>query len=191
MNANDINGERKDPGHWSEAVLSPLMQGEAAGLVFEHRGPVDPTILQGLLGRAEEASIGAGDAVTLRKRLFNVLVEGLENVHHHTLSDERNTAFAVLLDKSDGYRLIMGNALPVATAALIAQRVEVLNQMDEADIREHFLKLLANDGRTDHGGAGLGLITMARKSTRPMVVHVLPRDERSAYLALELRVLRG
>jgi Family of unknown function (DUF6272) len=190
VNTNSISSLQSNSGHWSEPVLSRLLA-ESAGVVFDHRGAVDQETLRDLLNKAETASIGAGDGVALRKRLFNVLVEGLENVHRHAMGHERSTSFAVLLDCSVGYRLLMGNALPVATAVLLVQRVEVLNQMDEADLREHFLKLLANDGRTDNGGAGLGLITMARKSARPMVAHVLRRDERSAYFALELAVLRG
>jgi len=190
MNRNGNSPQHSGSDHWSEPVLSPLL-GEGAGVIFDHRGAVDQETLRELLSKAESASIGAGDGVALRKRLFNVLVEGLENVHRHAQGDERSTSFAVLLDHAEGYRLLMGNALPAATAVLLAQRVEVLNQMDEADLREHFLKLLANDGRTDNGGAGLGLITMARKSARPMVAHVLRRDERSAYFALELAVLRG
>jgi hypothetical protein len=63
--------------------------------------------------------------------------------------------------------------------------------MDEGDLRVHYMKLLANDGRTERGGAGLGLLTMARKSARPMVARTLPRDDDSAYFALELAVLRA
>ncbi|MBK7384976.1 MAG: hypothetical protein IPI81_16815 [Flavobacteriales bacterium] len=191
MNTSAATTHRTDPGHWSELVLSSLKEGGGRGVVFHHQGPVDPEVLRALLGAAEEASIRAGDGVGMRKRLFNILVEGLENVLRHTTQDKRSTAFAVLLDTDEGYRLLLGNALPVATAALLTQRVAILNEMDEADLREHFLKFLANDARTDQGGAGLGLITMARKSARPMVAHVLPCDEFTAYFALEVAMLRG
>ena len=76
-------------------------------------------------------------------------------------------------------------------ARLLTHRVGILNEMDEGDLRQHYMKLLANDGRTERGGAGLGLLTMARKSARPMVVRTLPRDGDSAYFALELAVLRA
>lgn len=134
--------------------------------------------------------MSAGDTVTMRKRLVNVLVEALENMHKHAPKEHRETAFAILVERGDGYRMMMGNAIPVATAALLVHRVGILNEMEDVDLKEHFLRLLANDGRTDRGGAGLGLITMARKSARPMVPHTMPKDERTAYFALELAVLR-
>ena len=108
--------------------------------------------------------------------------------HRHIDADLADSCCAFLVDKGDGYRLFLGNALPVAAAALLVHRVSVLNEMD---LKEHFLKLLANDGRTDRGGAGLGLITMARKSAKPMLVRSIRRDANTAYMALELAVLRS
>lgn len=158
--------------------------------MFHHQGDIDHVKLRALLDRAEEASVWAGDTVALRKRLVNVLVEALENMHRHAPREHRDTAFAILVEHGDGYRMMMGNAIPAATAALLVHRVSILNEMEEVDLKEHFLRLLANDARTDRGGAGLGLITMARKSARPMVPHTLPRDGSTAYFALELAVLR-
>ncbi len=160
-------------------------------MVFAHTGAVDEHILQALLDRAEQASLAVGDGVGLRKRLFNVLVEGLENMQRHTEGPHRESGVAVLVDRGDGYRLLLGNALPVASAALLVHRIGVLNEMEEVDLKEHFLMLLANDGRTDRGGAGLGLITMARKSAKPLLAHSLRKDDHTAYFALELAVLRS
>ena len=176
--------------HWARPALDHLLSGSGHRVVFSHTGPVDHTVVEDLLARAEAASLAAGDAVTVRKRLFNVLVEGLENVHHHAVEGHRSSAFAVLVDTGDGYRLALGNSMPVARAALLTHRVEVLNSMDEADLKQHFMLMLGNDSRTERGGAGLGLLTMARKCHRPMVVRTFPMDQHSAYLVMEVAVLR-
>lgn len=160
-------------------------------VVFHHQGDLDHALVRSLLQLAEKASVCAGDAITLRKRLFNVLVEALENMHKHAPKEHRDSVFAILVDRGDGYRMIIGNAVPLASAALLVHRVGILNEMEEVDLKEHFLRLLSNDGRTERGGAGLGLITMARKSARPMVPHMLPRDEHTAYFALEVSVPRN
>lgn len=175
--------------HWSVALSTTLVSQEGGDLVFEHRGVLDQALLDSLLMRAETASLKAGENVALRKRLFNVLVEALENLHRHAAPEHRDSMFAVLVRREGGYRLMIGNALPLATAALLVHRITVLNEMGEVDLKEHFLRLLATDGRTHNGGAGLGLVTMARKSTRPMVVHTLPKDVHNAFFALELTVL--
>ena len=177
--------------HWSVPVAGPLKEGVDSAVVFEHQGPLDHGVVESLLAAAERASLEARDAVSLRKRLFNVLVEGLDNMRLHAGEEHCESAFAVLVNTPAGYRLLMGNALPLAMAALLTHRVGILNEMDESDLRQYYMKLLANDGRTERGGAGLGLLTMARKSARPMVARTLPRDGDSAYFALELAVLRA
>lgn len=191
MNTNGSIQRTSPDQHWSNAVGVTWLREAHHVVVFEHHGSMDPTTLHILLTKAEEASLAAGDGVGLRKRLFNVLVEGLENMQRHTMDPHRESGIAVLVDRGDGYRLLLGNALPVASAALLVHRVGVLNEMEEVDMKEYFLKLLANDGRTDRGGAGLGLITMARKSAKPMLVHSVPKDEHTAYFALEIAVLRS
>lgn len=173
---------------WSEAIAAQFRAELGAEVVFEHRGVLDQATVQQLLNMAEEVSIEAKDPLPLRKRLFNVLVEGLENVHHHISEEQRSTAWAVLVKSTGGYRISLGNAMPVAMAALLSHRVGILNEMDEVDLKDHYMRLLANDARTERGGAGLGLLTMARKTTRPMVARTYPMDEHTAYVMLELTV---
>jgi len=170
-------------------MIAAQFQAElGAELVFEHRGAVDSDVVQRLLGMAETASLSAGDPVPLRKRLFNVLVEGLENVHRHVAEEHLTTPWAVLVRVPDGYRISIGNAMPVAMAALLTYRVGILNEMDGTDLKEHYRLLLSNEARTERGGAGLGLLTMARKCALPMVARCYPMDERTSYLMLELTV---
>ena len=176
--------------HWARPAFDHLLSGADHRLVFAHTGPIDHKVVEDLLARAEAASLAVGDAVTVRKRLFNVLVESLENVHHHAVGAHRSSAFAVLFDTGEGYRLVLGNSMPVAMAALLTHRVEVLNSMDEADLKQHFMLMLGNDARTERGGAGLGLLTMARKCHRPILVRSFPLDQQSVHLVMEVAVLR-
>ncbi len=173
-------------GHWANELALRLTATPGVRVVFEHTGPVDHTRLEALIAQAEAHSLLVKDGVSLRKRLFNVLVEGLENVHHHTPADLAATGFALLVQDPEGYRVMFGNAVPAVSAELLAQRVEILNQMDEADLREYYLKLLANQGRTERGGAGLGLLTMARKSSGPIFLHKGSSDGSTIHVALEL-----
>lgn len=172
--------------HWADELV--VRYARSGAVVFAHRGALGPLHLQHLLTVAEEHSTASKVGLSARKRLFNVLVEGLENVCHHTTSALADTAFAFLVFEGGGYRLFFGNAAPQVTVALLSQRVGILNEMDEADRREHHLKLLANEGRTERGGAGLGLLTMVRKSTGPILTHAFPRDSETAFVVLEVEL---
>lgn len=175
---------------WPDALVSAVLQGDAQQVVMRHTGTLSHADIERLVAEVEAHSLGANDSVVVRKRLLNVVVESLENVRVHAEERFAATAFALLTRDESGYRLLVGNALPSATAELLLSRVEHINAMDEADLKEHFLRLLSNEGRTERGGAGLGLLTIARKAARPLLPIAMPRDGESRYFVLEARVLR-
>lgn len=173
--------------HWSTGMLLPLCAEERSHVVFAHYGIIELPVKEGLIRRMEEQSLAFSDSPTLRKRLFNVLCEGMDNLALHTESESRLSCFVLLIRQEEAYRLYLGNHVPASIAQMLLHRIEVLDAMSEADIRECFLKLLASDGRTNAGGAGLGLLTMARKSDR-MHAHVARMSESHAQMIIELRL---
>ncbi len=174
--------------YWLEDSLSRCLEQPSSKVVFAFHGMMDHAQVQRLIAEAENSSLISEEGIAPRKRMMNVLVEGLENVYHHSLDSHREAAFALCVRDADGYRLAFGNAVPLAMAALITHRVGILNEMDEADLKEHYLKLLSNSARSEHGGAGLGLLTMARRSTKPLVVRTAKLCPEAAFLTLEARV---
>ncbi len=163
---------------------------EADGTVLNHVGPVGAKTVQQLLDLAERFSSSNEDPIVLRKRLFIVLVEGLENIHRHSDGANNATAGVLLKVTPEGYTMILGNGMPVIIGTMLAHRIDLLNEMDDHDLKEHYLKLLAHDGRTERGGAGLGLMTIARKSSRPMKFRSTVVDDHTMYGVLEVRIAR-
>jgi hypothetical protein len=174
---------------WLHDARIRAVEDVSARVVVAYSGLIDHARVQQILADAESASLQAEDTMPLRKRMMNVLVEGLENIHHHTLPSHREASCIVLARDSNGYSVSLGNAVPLAMAALITHRVGILNEMDEADLKEHYLKLLSNSARSEHGGAGLGLLTMARKCTKPLVVSTSRLCPTAAFLTMEMRVV--
>ncbi|MFZ1693635.1 MAG: DUF6272 family protein [Flavobacteriales bacterium] len=178
------------PDHWSQDSLLGFRTGDAGTVVLRIVGEVGMAELERFVHHAEARSLEVGDGVVTRKRLLNVVVEALENLRMHTDPTLARTAFAELSMTDEAYTLTTGNALPSAEAAIVSQRIDVLNDMSEADLKQHFLMLLGNSGRTERGGAGLGLITIARKANRPLRVITHPRDETTRYLIMQVSVSR-
>jgi len=182
---------KNDPPSWSAGLSALLDAVPGTVTVFEHSGLVDHATVQRSLDAAEQASQMANDPTAIRKRLMNVLVEALENMLHHTVPHQQEACFATLLSAPQGYRLVLGNPVPLTTAALLMHRVGVLNEMDDVELKAHHLMLLTNTSRTERGGAGLGLVTMARRSSRPMRTSTFPFDRDHAYFCLELALHRA
>lgn len=174
--------------YWLDEARERCLEDPLAETVFAFTGTIDHDQVANLLETSESAALNAGAPTPARKRLVNVLMEALENVCHHGSNERRDHSYALLVRDRGGFRFELGNAVPLVTAALLTHRVNILNEMDAADLKEHYVKLLSNDNRSAHGGAGLGLLTMARKSARPLMARSLPLDAVTALFALGLRV---
>lgn len=174
--------------HWYTAILAGRDLAFSGEVVFEHSGPMEHANVDRSIALTEAFSIERNDPKTVRKRLVNVLVEALENLSRHVEDKDRETTFARLGRLPGSYVLVVGNALPTAVAAVLLSRVEILNDMDEAHLKQHYMGLLKNEGRTANGGAGLGLVTMVRRSRRPVVARSYAISEQQALIVLELAI---
>lgn len=176
-------------GHrWLDRAKSRLLGEPASVVVFEHSGVVYPDLIPDMLSAVESRSRACGDPVALRKRLVHVLVESMDNMCRHALGILGDASFALLVRDAEGYRFTTGNAVPCATATLLSQRVDILNSMGPEDLKEHYMKLLSNDARSANGGAGLGLLTLARKSIRPILTQSDRLGPFTSYFTFEMKV---
>lgn len=174
--------------HWLESARLQMFGDPASVVVLEHAGAVLPEHISAVLGVVEGYSRLAGDHVSLRKRLIHVLVEAMDNLSRHGMSMHGDVSFVLVVRASDGYRVATGNAVPAATAVLLSHRMDILNSMPPEDLREHYLKLLANNNRSANGGAGLGLLTLARKCVLPIKTCSETMDQFTSFFTFEMKV---
>lgn len=150
---------------WMDRAKARLLQVPDAIVVWAHCGPVGPDVLTALLAGAEEHSLAHGEALGMRKRMLQVVVEAVDNLQRHGMGAMCEADFALLVHDRHGYRLATGNAVPCSTGAVLMNRVEILGLMGPEDIKGHYMRVLAMNARTANGGAGLGLFTLARKGS--------------------------
>lgn len=99
------------------------------------------------------------------KKIFNILIEMLQNVHLHSAISEKlgNPFFVILAQDMEDFVLICTNLVRPATASKISGTLEEIKLMNEKQLKAHYMEVLSNDQFSSKGGAGLGLITIALK----------------------------
>lgn len=134
------------------------------------------------------------------KRVYNVLVEDLQNLFHHAdffppdvlPEPEQQLAksfglFCVGL--ADGEcRILTGNFIRPSEEDAIRSRVDELNSMDSEALRDYYRQVLNNEVYSVKGGGGLGLIDIARKSRQKLRYRFYPVEEGYLFYLLEVRV---
>ena len=135
-------------------------------IIVSHFGEFSQDLVNSLTTGIEDTMLESGDKKGVVKRMFSILVEGLQNIRIHGERDEDNNqiSFLIVLQTEEEYRVMFGNLVKSENTYKIIERIDTLNQMDADQIKELYMEVLSNGIMSNKGGAGLGFITMAMKA---------------------------
>jgi hypothetical protein len=163
-----------------------------AKLFQSYFGEFSQELVNSISTKVEEEMFEAGDKKGAVKRMFSVLVEGLQNIRIHGEKDEtgNQNAFMAISQMPDKYLLTIGNLIQNSAKDFLTNKVEYVNQFDEAGIKAYYLEILTNGVISDKGGAGLGFITMAMKSKNKLGYHIAPVNDKYSIFTVEMTLDR-
>lgn len=105
------------------------------------------------------------------KKVYNIMIESLENVTRHALksNDEKYPAIFVIGKDKEHHYLATGNKIEKSDREGLEARLQKINSLDKAGLRAWYNDILQNGNMpTDTTGAGLGIIDIALKSGNPL-----------------------
>ncbi|MFO7649248.1 biofilm regulation protein kinase SiaB [Halomonas sp. 3H] len=106
--------------------------------------------------------------------VFSVYIEMTQNIRHYARrkgydETQASATVAVARDAEGRYLISAGNLIEQADGERLVRTVEALGPLDRAELKAAYKQQLRRP-REDQGGsgAGLGLLDMARKTSRPL-----------------------
>lgn len=161
-------------------------------LMFAYRGEVTGDNSVGLLTLLEREMEFSEFSLLGRKRLFMFVLENLQNISRHGARPEKAVTSLVVYSKTtDGYTVSTGNLIKKDDVPGLSRSLEKINNLDPEKIREVYRTMLLDSSIGHRGGAGLGLIEMARKTGNKLEYDFLPVDDRYSYFVLSKTVDAG
>jgi hypothetical protein len=158
-------------------------------LMFAYRGVVTNENSIPLLMLLEKEMESSEFGFVGRKRLFLFVLESLQNVSRHAAGHQYSDMSLVVYSKTDhGYTVSTGNVIPDAGSHILKERLELINSLDSNEIREVYRQLLNSAEFSEKGGAGLGLIEMAKKTGNRLDFDFVPFDNGYSYFILSKTV---
>jgi hypothetical protein len=145
-----------------------------------------------LIALGEAAMEGSGAARSARQRLAYVMVEAYQNIirHRTRLPQEVARGYGRSLFQlrchPGGQQVVSVNPVLQADLPELCAALEDLSGLDAAQLKERFLSKLGNDGPRQRGGAGLGLIEMARRSGQELRYGIKGLGEEHALFLLQI-----
>lgn len=161
-------------------------------LMFAYRGAVTRENSIPLLTLLEKEMEDSEFGFIGRKRLFMFVLESLQNVSRHTSVDKYADMSLVVYSKTNkGYTVTTGNVIPADASLLLREKLEVINSLDAAEIREVYRQMLSVAVFSDKGGAGLGLLEMAKTTGNKLDFDFVSLNKEYSYFILSKTVDEG
>lgn len=140
-----------------------LLNEENVEYIF--RGTIDEKITAGILGLAEVSLEEQEDNTKLNKKIYYILIEGLQNItRHQSATNTFNEGLVVIQKRGNDYIITTGNTCVKEDIKKIKSTLNKVNNLSHEELNAYYRQILSNNTFTQRGGAGLGLIEIARKS---------------------------
>lgn len=162
-------------------------------VVINHKGPVNLEIIDQILHQLKNYLNHKIDDKVIRKRVYSLTVECLDNILKHSdLNDESHelvTSYPprFIVEKiGENFLIHTGNIIFNSNIDLVMQKIEKLNSLTQIDINSLYKESLSNAEISEKGGAGLGLIVMAKTTGQKIKYDFERINNNFSYFAMQL-----
>ena len=163
-------------------------------LNYIYRGFFTQSITDNILLLTEACMHNVGEDSKIRKRIFTILVEGLQNVTRHQEIDGEEAApnqagIFIIQNQNGKYYITTGNPILKANIPTLIKQLEKINSLDPEELKLFYKEVLNDNKISNKGGAGLGLIEMARKSGNKLDFDFSDINSNYSYFYMGTKVL--
>jgi hypothetical protein len=141
-------------------------------VILFYKGNIDSDIIKHILDTIEDKMVESNEQSRLRKKIYNVLVESLQNLYHHVdkvpadFEDQTSEKFGLIEIRKveKGYRIVTGNFVQTVHVSKLEEKIKRINRSSHDEITELYKFILNHQRISAKGGGGLGLVDIARKT---------------------------
>lgn len=174
---------------------------QANNIIFVYQGEVTADLVSSVLQMMENKLDGDNEDKKVKRKVFNVMVECLQNVYHHLDSLEVNstevddtindrTALLMIGKEDKDYYVITGNHIINDRVKDVQGKLERVNNSNKEELKALYQDILSNEQMSSKGTAGLGMIDIARKSGQKLGYDFHYVNEKYSFFSLEAKISR-
>ena len=162
-------------------------------VVLSFKGDLTSDLLTSILHVIEQKLDRYNEPTPVKRKVFNVLVECLQNLYLHSNINEQEIkdkpSVIVMVAKSDnGYNILTGNVIAKESAKLLSERLTNINRLTKEELKQLYLETLTDGKRSSKGGGGLGFLEIARKSKQKLEFGFVPNNDKTSFFSLNVKI---
>ncbi|MDA3953888.1 MAG: SiaB family protein kinase [Bacteroidales bacterium] len=141
-------------------------------VLLAYKGSISAELITNVLGVVESKLDHVIDKSITKKKIYNILVESLQNLYHHVddlpdiINESMDIHFGIfVISKVDEtYQIRTGNFIKNDKIQKLRERLEKIKSLTKEELKDLYKFVLNNQKFSDKGGGGLGLIDIARRT---------------------------
>ena len=161
-----------------------------SGKFLDYSGPVDYKIIDRLLEDLKKTDRFIRLPKITSKRVYSVLVECLENIAKHSLTDcppcIRKYPFISAIDEKDKVIIRTGNAVHEEKKIRLVKIIDHVNLLDQESLISLYEEKINRESLPDENGAELGFIIMKYKSGNKVEYNFT--DHNNGFLDFDIQI---
>jgi hypothetical protein len=172
--------------------LYKTMKTNEINLVYE--GEVTQEITKTFTSLTEKSLSKSEESNIVQKKVFNVMVECLQNISKHadSINDDEERRGIVMVSKgADSYNIITGNVIKNEKVPELTKSLELINSLDKEGLSTLFKQQIKETTISEKGGAGLGLIDIAKKTGTKLTYQFKELTENVSFFILTSTIKRN
>ena len=165
------------------------------GLILYYKGNVDSEAISHILDSVEANMAAMNEDLILMKRVYNVLVESLQNLYHHVdrtpcdFSEQAEKFGVFRIMKANGcYKIVTGNFILTENIENLKEKLNKINKSSCEEIRELYKFILNHQRISAKGGGGLGLVDIAKKTGNKLDYSFVKYNDEYSFFYLNILV---
>lgn len=162
-------------------------------LILVYEGEFTQEITKSVLTMAERNLDSLGEEMNTKKKVFNVMVECLQNICKHSdivISDEEKGAVFMIGKEDDFYVIMSGNFIQNLYVEGLEGKLHHINTLDKEGLKNLYKDLIKNGEISEKGGAGLGFVDIARKSGQKLEYGFESVNDEYSFFSFKTKIAR-
>ena len=163
-------------------------------IIMSYKGAPSEELLNSILSIADIKLASIEQQGKLKKKVYHILIEVIQNIHHHYDLDDREAAddggsiIFILARVAGGYLILTGNYVPSSNVGTLKKHLEVINNLSADELKEHYRRQLNQGNFSEKGGAGLGILDIARRSGERLDYEFKDMRNGNSFFSLKVKV---
>ncbi len=189
-----------DKFDYKELVYSFHKEMLANNFTLVYEGEITHQITKAFTSLAENKMDSYSEDSTMKKKVFHVMVECLQNLSKHAedvriLKNKGYSGNGIFIigrvgQNNEDYHVLTGNVIENSRVPELEAFLDKINQMNKDGLKELYKKQMREGTLSDKGGAGLGLIDIARKTGEKLDYNFIKIDDERSFYTLRTKISR-